>query len=184
MKCSLHLIRSRLARRLAAMSLIETLVVTATSGILFAALASMSLFGARSFVALGNYSDLDKASRLALDKMSSEIRQTRGLTAFATNQLTFTDYDSGPLTYSWNPANGLLTRQKNGETTLLLAQCDYLSFQISQRNPSNNFSFYAVGASNVSQAKLVNVSWRCSRQILGAKINTESVQTAKIVIRN
>jgi len=28
------------------------------------------------------------------------------------------------------------------------------------------------------------VSWKCSRTILGAKINTESVQTAKIVLRN
>jgi hypothetical protein len=31
---------------------------------------------------------------------------------------------------------------------------------------------------------MIDVSWKCSREILGAKINTESVQTAKIVIRN
>jgi hypothetical protein len=30
----------------------------------------------------------------------------------------------------------------------------------------------------------VDVSWKCSRQILGEKVNTESVQTAKIVMRN
>jgi hypothetical protein len=33
-------------------------------------------------------------------------------------------------------------------------------------------------------AKLVDVSWLCSRKILGRKVNTESVQTAKIVMRN
>jgi hypothetical protein len=31
--------------------------------------------------------------------------------------------------------------------------------------------------------KLVSVSWICSRSILGSRLNTESVQTAKIVIR-
>jgi hypothetical protein len=30
---------------------------------------------------------------------------------------------------------------------------------------------------------LIEVSWICSRQIFGKKVNTESVQTAKIVIR-
>jgi hypothetical protein len=39
-------------------------------------------------------------------------------------------------------------------------------------------------ASTPSQVKLISVSWRCSRTILGAKVNTESVQTAQICIRN
>ena len=34
------------------------------------------------------------------------------------------------------------------------------------------------------QVKLLDVSWRCSRKVLGQKLNTESVQTSKIVIRN
>jgi hypothetical protein len=32
-------------------------------------------------------------------------------------------------------------------------------------------------------AKLVQVTWVCSRSILGKKVNTESVQSAKVVIR-
>jgi len=77
-----------------------------------------------------------------------------------------------------------VTRTIGTTNTVLLTQCDFLNFDISQRNPSNNFTFYPCPATNVSIAKLIDVSWRCSRQILGAKINTESVQTAKIVIRN
>ncbi|HLP76194.1 MAG TPA: hypothetical protein VK327_04685, partial [Candidatus Paceibacterota bacterium] len=75
-----------------------------------------------------------------------------------------------------------LSRVKNGQTTVLLRQCDYLCFGIFQRNPSNDFNFYP--ASSWTSAKLVNVSWRCSRQIFQKKVNTESVQTARIVIRN
>ncbi len=88
------------------------------------------------------------------------------------NALTFV-YDSGART---------LTKQKGGASTVLLQQCDYLNFDISQRNPSSNFTF--VATANLLEVKLIDVSWRCSRQIMGSKVNTESVQTAKIVIRN
>jgi hypothetical protein len=64
----------------------------------------------------------------------------------------------------------------------MLTSCDYLSFNGYQRNPTNNFQFLT--ASTPEQTKLISVSWRCSRKILGAKVNTESVQTAQICIRN
>ena len=167
------------------MTLVELMVAVAIGALILAAVGKLSLFTARSFVALGNYNDLDQASRNALDIMSREIRQTRGLTTYATNQLIFKDYDGVLLTYVWDPNPNALTlsRIKEGaQTKVLLRQCDFLSFGIYQRNPSNNFIFYP--AASPAQAKLINVSWRCSRQIFQKKINTESVQTAKIVIRN
>jgi hypothetical protein len=63
-----------------------------------------------------------------------------------------------------------------------LKNCDSFSFAYYQRNPTNNFTF--VTTTNAAQIKLVSVSWRCSRQILGSKLNTESVQTATVVVRN
>jgi len=68
-------------------------------------------------------------------------------------------------------------------TRTLLTECDFLQFNISQRTPSNGvFGFYP--ASRADLCKLVDVSWRCSRTMLGKKLHTESVQTARIVIRN
>ena len=173
----------------AGMTLIEMLVAVGIGSIVFAAVAMLTLFTARSFVAMGNYNDLDRYSRNALDVMSREIRQTRSLSSFATNRLQFVDNDGGSLIYNWNPNTGVLSRQKGATTTTLLTDCDYLKFGISQRNPSNLFQFYPAtnnitGQLDVSLCKLVDVSWRCSRQILGQKVNTESVQTAKIVLRN
>lgn len=173
--------RSRRLRS-AGMTLAEMLVSMAVGGIVLAAVGRLSLFTARSFVAMGNYNDLDRASTFCLDTMTREIRKTRALTSYSTNQLVFTDQDTNTLSYTYNPSTRELTRTKAGTTTVLLKQCDYLYFEISQRNPSTNFTFYPV--TSYSEAKLVDVSWRCSRQIFGAKVNTESVQTAKIVIRN
>jgi hypothetical protein len=151
-----------------------------------AAVMIFTLFATRSFIALGNYNDLDKTSRNALDRLSREIRQTDALTAYTTNQLTFRDYDGATLIYKWTPPSGStvgrLDRIKNSTTTTLLTQCDFLNFGISQRNPSNGFAFYPT--TNLSSVKLIDMNWRCSRKILQLKVNIESVQTAKIVMRN
>jgi len=163
-------------------TLVELMVACGIAVLVFAAIGFTTVFTARSFLAIGNYADLDNASRNALDIMSRDIRQTRGLTAYQTNQLTFQDFDGAALTYTWDPAVGTLSRQKGTETRVLLNQCDYLNFGVSQRNPSNDFNFYP--ATNLSTVKLIDVSWNCSRQILQQKVNTESVQTAKLVIRN
>src|SRR4051812_34604246 len=163
-------------------TLVELVVAVGISCLVFAAAGLTSIFTARSFLAMGNYADLDKASRNALDIMSRDVRQTKRLTAYQTNMLTFTDYDDATLIFRWKPDAGTMTREKNGEIKVLLTGCDYLNFGISQRNPSNAFNFFAT--TNLSIVKLIDVSWNCSRQNIQQRLNTESVQTAKIVVRN
>jgi hypothetical protein len=92
----------------------------------------------------------------------------------------FLDADNSLLAYTFT--NDVLMRIKNGSSSVLLTNVDYLSFQICQRNNvAGTWDQYVAG--DVSTCKLISVSWVCSRTILGSKINTESVQTAKIVIR-
>lgn len=172
-------------RRCAGLSLVETMVAMSIASLMLAGIASFTVYTARSFVAAGNYADLDQASRNALDLMTRDIRESRALTAFTTNKLTLIADDNQSLVFFFNPSTSKLTRQKGGQTpTVLLEQCDYLSFNVYQRSPAGGFSFYPVQSNRWDLAKLVDVSWKCSRQILGEKVNTESVQTAKIVIRN
>jgi Tfp pilus assembly protein PilW len=181
---------TRKQRRSAGMELVEMLIAIGAGLLLLSSVLSITVYTARSFAALGNYADLDRYSRNALDVMSREIRQTRLLVSYQTNRLVFQDNDGvADLIYHWNSANGVLTRQKAGTTTILLTNCDSLCFNIYQRNPSNNFNFYPAtnnitGLFDPTMCKLVNVSWTCSRQIRGDRANTESIQTAKIVMRN
>jgi prepilin-type N-terminal cleavage/methylation domain-containing protein len=170
-------------------TLTESMVAMAVSGVILAALATFVLYSSKSFAALTNYVDLEQKSQIALDKMSREIRQTLCLTNIGTrslngktvtNTLTFLDSDNSLLTYTY--VNDVLLREKNGTSTMLLTNVDYLNFEICQRNNvAGTWSQYVAG--DVSTCKLISVSWVCSRSILGTKINTESVQTAKIVIR-
>jgi len=165
-------------------TLIETLVATGIAATVLAALCLLSMFASRSFAALGNYSDLDRASRNALDRMTRDIRSASYLVSYATNQLVFNVAGTTNLTFTWNPAARTVVRSKTGEAdATLLIDCDYLNFKTYQRNMSNQV-FGAFSNSTVQTCKLVDLSWRCSRTILQRAVNTESIQTAKIVIRN
>jgi hypothetical protein len=132
--------------------------------------------------ALGNYTDLNTKSRNTLDHLSMDIRGASSLVSYATNSITLKNQDGTTFSYTWDGAN-CFTRVYGGLSTVLMSNCDYLSFNIYQRNPTNNFSFVST-TNTPSQTKLIDVSWRCSRKYLGQKLNTESVQTARIVLRN
>ena len=66
---------------------------------------------------------------------------------------------------------------------MLLTGCETLNFAIFQRNSTNGTYDQYPSSNEPTNTKLVQVSWVCKRSILGASINSESVQTAKIVIR-
>ncbi len=164
-------------------TLVDTFICTGLSSMLLLAVGTISVFSGRSLTALANYADLETQSRSALDRMTLEIRQALELKTFATNDITLTDANNQPLRYVYDPVQLTLTRITCTETNALLQGCDYLKFAMYQRNTTNGtFSQYVAG--DASTCKLVEINWLCSRSILGSKVNTESVQSAKVVLRN
>ena len=131
---------------------------------------------------LADYVDLDVKSRNALDRISQEIRQAAGLQSYSTSQLIFTNDDLTTLTYTYDSAGKKLTRSQGGATQVLLTQCDSLNWYMYQRNMTNGTD-EPIPTSDKNQCKLIKLTWVCSRTILGKRANTESVQSAEIVIR-
>ncbi len=169
------------------MTLVELMVAMGVGSIVLAALMALTFFSARSFAAVTNYVDLDARSRNALDKMSQEIRQTDSLTAYSGTNLTFVGTDpvssnKYTLMYTWDPAAATLTRSKNSESQVLLTQCGDLRWYMFQRNMTNGTD-QPYQTTNVATCKLIQLTWVCSRNIFGKAANTESVQSAEIVIR-
>jgi len=168
------------------------LIATAVGGLVLSAVMAMSLFSARSFAAIGNYVDLDIKSRTALDTMTSDIRQALDLTTPCnSNILTFhlVDISTGTtnlLQYTYDPSGKTLRRSYLGQTTTLLTNCTFMQFSLYQRNPiGGTYDQYPLD--NFSQpglCKLIQLTWVCSRDVLkGRLVNTESVQSAKVVMR-
>lgn len=171
--------------RARAFTLVEMMVAMGLGIFVLAVVATLTMYTVRSFVAMGNYNDLERASAHALDTMTKEIRQAARMDSYATNRIQLSMLNtSQKLVYEYDPVARTLTQIKGSNKEVLLEQCDFLQFNISQRNPSNDFNFYPAPANRPDLVKLIDVSWKCSRQILGQKLNTESVQTSKIVIRN
>ena len=186
-----------IARGRSGTTLFELLVASTICVLLASAVASFSLFNARSFAALGNYVDLDSRSRPALDKISTDIRQANGcstnfslsstnLTLVGTNAVSLLAYT---LKYNYDSNKTVLTRTytdaKGAQTETLLTNCTYFALSYFQRNPSNaTYDVFPVDdPSRPDLCKLIQITWGCSRSTLGKPANTESVQSARVVIR-
>jgi hypothetical protein len=166
----------------------EMMVALGAGTIILAAVVATAVCVGNTMVAVGNYNDLNKASRQTLDRLSRDVRNASSVgNGSTTSSLTLTNTYNGTtiITYAWDGSNQVtrtVSSSSSSSASTVLTNCDTFSFAYYQRNPTNNLTF--VSTTNPAQIKLVSVSWRCSRQILGAKLNTESVQTANVVMRN
>lgn len=172
-------------------TLVEMMVAMALSSVLMAVIGALSIYSARTFAAMDNYTDLDVHSRNALDVIGQELRQATAVVASQTNTslrfISLTNSTTGTgLKVTWNMDAHTVIFSKSGQPDqTCLTGCDRWNFALFNKAPnvsSNNISFNA--ATNLADCKVVNMSWKCSRTILGSKLNTESVQTAQIVLRN
>lgn len=164
-------------------TLVEILIAVAIGSLLAIALASLMIYGSRSFASLTNYIDMDRQSRAALDTITREIRSCEGIASATTNEVYFNTADgTNALRYFFNHEAREFAQFKDGVRTELLTGCDEMTISIFGRNNvSNRFSQFST--TNAANGKMVQFAWTCSRKILGARLNTESVQSAKIVIR-
>ena len=174
--------RRRVSRR--AMTLIELLVAIGVGSLLLMIIMVVFASSGRSFAAMGNYVDLDRASRNALDRMSRDIRRAKNLISYSTNQLVFNFAGTTNLIYEFDPDAGVLTSWKTGDssTNYLLTGCEKLEFSMYRNIPLAGGVF--AKTTIPAEGKSISVAWKCSRKILGKKVNSEDMQEALIVIRN
>jgi hypothetical protein len=135
---------------------------------------------ARSFATLGHYVSMDRNSRNAQDQMTTEIRNAGDLVEFSSSHLKFTalGQTNSFLVYDWDATSRQLTQWKTGQSTtnVLLTECDELAFSLQKVSLAST--------TVVSDAKAVNVTWKCSRTLLGNKVASEDMDQALIIIRN
>lgn len=167
-------------------TLVELLVAIAIGSLALMTVMSLSLYSLRSFAALTNYVDLDNLSRNALDHMTREIRQAdRVMTGSdaTTLRLWVTPYGGSgrEVVFAYDARTGEVTRSEGADVRVLLRECFNFSFNYFQRKAGTDWE--ALPATNVETCKQVRIFWECSRMILGQRANTESVQSAKVVIR-
>ena len=173
--------------RQAGWSLPELLITVVIAMIILAAVGVTCAFANRTLDAIGNYADLDRQSSNALNLMARDIRQAGGLTNYTSSALYFTNKADGKLLrYVWNPDRQWLkyTNESTGDVGTLLQGCAALSFTMYQRVPVSGTTMTFNTTTNASLAKVIVLEWTCRRTNFMTLQNSESVQTAKIVLRN
>jgi hypothetical protein len=170
-------------------ALVEMIIAVGVTALLFLAVTAFAMFCSRSFAALYNYVDLDDSNRVAIDQITRDVRESSRVSYYNTNGMAMTlqGGNGESIAFVFDPNAHTLTRTitpsgGNPEVTVLLKECDKLYFDIGQRN-SKTGGYDIWDAASLDTAKVINVTWICSRSLFGHKANTESVQTARIVIR-
>lgn len=179
------------------MTLVELMVASGISVVVIAMVGILVVFAVRSFAALANYQILDQESSLAADQMSKEIRKATSVVNFqnvgTTKWIVFANTNATPAyttRYEWTQASQALVLSRSDQTNnteTLLEGCERWDFTFQQRTPLKGPSFgFSTNMVNQAECKLVTMTWKCSRALGGGTdlFNTESVQTAQIVMRN
>jgi len=145
------------------------------------AAASQNFLRAVAF--LTNAVDLDAKNRLAIDRMSREIRGCDRVDSAWSNGLVLR-VGTNLTTFEYHPVKRELVRDDpDTGTEVYLKGCDYVRFDLFRRNRlSDRYDNYPVATT--TNCKIVQISWVCSRRLLGFKANTGRMQSARVVIRN
>jgi hypothetical protein len=174
-----------------AFTIVEYMVAMSIGLAVLASALLMWTFASRTCAMLLHYVDMSNASKVALDRMSQQIRNAVTVESCAANKMvlvlpgtnnakvTFT-YDSGALTLKQTKTSSSAA----AATTTLLTQCSNFTFVVYQRTPqANSFELYT-NAFATNTAKVVQMKWVCFRKLRGDYQMLESQVAANVVMRN
>ena len=176
-------------------TLVETMVAVAILSLSGLALMGLYLFCVNGMASMYNYALLDQYNRQAMDQLSREIRQARGVVGYATNSITIqtanTDGSAGPnVTYSFNAIGQKLIRSSDdGTSKVLLNHCSLLQFQLFTRCPTNGTldsitnAFPMATSDWTKTAKILQLTWKTAMRLPSGAVNSENIQTARVVLR-
>lgn len=165
-------------------TLAEYMVATSVGLLVLASALVLWGYASRTCASLLGYVDLSSNSKIALDRVSQQIRNAKTIQSCNATQLVVIDPDGQKALIAYDHGAKSLVRVKNSVRTTLLTECTNFQFSVYQRTPiSNSFQLYTNGW-NTNTAKVVEMRWICQRKVTGDKSSVESQVAAKVVIRN
>jgi len=177
-------------------SLVEMAVTLGVGSLVLVVIGMLSFCGMRSFLIMGNCVTLDDKSRIAADQITRDLRQATQVLRYEADadgkRLVLTNSVQGVLVdYVWNAETRTLTCEKTDQPQFTcLNDCDAWEATFFQNIPLASVSSpylpatNVIGGADVNLARIVSLSWKCSRPVTGSNTKTESAQTLQIALRN
>ena len=166
----------------AGFTLTELMVAVALGCMLFATVGAMSVFSSRTFLVTSNFTRINQQNRISLDVISRDVRQADKVISCATNSLVLAS-STNTITFKYDPAARTVQRVVGNRSEVLMRDCDYIRYDMFQRNATNGtYDYYPTA--NPTTCKVVQVTVGCSKPVYGtSRKDMAYQQAAKIVIR-
>jgi type II secretory pathway pseudopilin PulG len=171
--------------RQAGFTAIEMVFAAGISVVILTAAAVFFLFSLRSFASIANYADLNGKDRYATDVLTRDIRNALQVVSSTANQIVLKAppvAGSNTVTYTYDSTAKTLSRVDNSSSKTLLTGVSSCSFSLYQRPTTNSYDKFPAG--DINNVKLIGYKWSCTRKLVGTQSESESVQMAKVSIRN
>ncbi len=170
-----HFRRARPGR---GMTLMEVMISLGLITLFFAAAISAVDFTGRSALGVLNYTQMNAESRSGLELFSRDARMAVDVTAFSQTSITFLlPGAAGSVTYALDSsANTFVRTPTVGNARILMTRVDELEFE--------RFNLLNQPASNHLETKQIQLQSRMERRVLGRFRTTDSVISARFILRN
>ncbi|MBK1879940.1 PilW family protein [Pelagicoccus mobilis] len=164
------------------MTLVELLITMSLCGLVLAASTGSLLFLAKSTRGLGNYQEMNMASRFALEDFGSDARMTSDVNSASDSRVSIEVYNSSGSTdtivYSYDADAGTFSRTEGGVTRVLLEDVITLSLNYF------NLSGVALDSSpNPLEVKEIQLQAEMYREVMQIG-NTNEIISARFMMRN
>ena len=163
-----------------------TLLNITAGGLLLAATATVCLCNTHKLAAMASYPELSSQNQDATSFIINDIRKANSLQHASADRVVLKCGSPGNttlITYTYDPAARTLTRTDGRSTQTVLTDLEGFSFSFFQR-PSATAAFNSFAPATAATARMVSCHWSCTRKIAGAKVNSERVDLAPVVLRN
>lgn len=173
----------RWGRRKKAFTLTEVLITMTLCGFVLAASTGSLLFLAKSTKGLGNYQEMNMASRFTLEDFGSDARMTVDVNAATATSVSLEVYDStggvSTVVYAYDAGAGTFSRTAGGATDVILKDVKSLELVY--------YNLYGVkdsdGSINPLEVKEIQLQAEMQRSVLSIK-NTNEIISARFMMRN
>lgn len=177
--------RGRNGRR--GLTLVEVLIASSLTALVFAGVLSMFLFLGRTGANVANYADMETQARVALERFGQDVRQANGITWNSASSVTL--HVSGTaIVYAYDSGNGTFSRTVGGLTDVLVEgvtdEFAFTGYTIGGARVNYDLSTAGGRTSANGVTKQLQIYFRASRTDATVARATNTVLSARFILRN
>lgn len=166
-------------RRKRGFSLVEVLIATSLGGLVLAVSVSSLLFLAKTSQGLGNYQEMNMASRFTLEDFGSDSRMSVDVNSASASSVSLQVYDTSGSTstvvYTFDSNAGTFSRTADGRTDIILRDVKSLSLVY--------YNLHGDVTTTKLEIKEIQLQAEMQRKVLSVK-NTNEIISARFMMRN